>query len=200
MSAVKGLKIGETIRGLRISKGMELEELAKRVGISKAVLGQIESDVVPPTIATLMKVAGALGVPLTYFFQEEQETHDVEVVRREERQKMQKPAGASDSPLSYSYEALASTHVAGHMQPLLVEFDLDVDEDVQLVSHEGEEFHYILEGEVEFRTDKQVVTLRPGDSLYFKARVPHALRGVGHTRPKAVSVVYVPKAEEGSSG
>jgi len=192
MPGVKGLKIGEKIRGLRRSKQIEIDGLAKQVGISAAVLGQIEGDVVPPTIATLMKIAGVLGISMTHFFQEDEEAHQIEVVRREERQKMRKPSGAGQSPLSYAYEALASTDVASHMQPLLVEFDLDVADELPPVSHEGEEFHYVLEGTVEFSGGGQLVTLRPGDSLYFKATVPHVLRGTGAVPPKTISVVYVP--------
>ena len=199
MPGVKGLKIGEKIRGLRRSKNVDIGDLAQQVGISAAVLGQIESDVVPPTIATLMKIATILGTSMTHFFQEEEEAHEIEVVRRGERQKMRKPSGAGQSSLSYAYEALASTHVASHMQPLLVEFNLDVADDLVPVSHEGEEFHYVLEGTVEFQGGGQVVTLRPGDSLYFKATVPHVLRGTGSVPPKTISVVYVPDDEQAKS-
>ncbi|MCX7804164.1 MAG: cupin domain-containing protein [Planctomycetota bacterium] len=188
---VRDLRIGEKIRSIRASKGLGAADVAAKAGITEVVLGQIENDVVAPPIGTLLKIARALEVPLATFFQQPDEyRRKFEVVRAGERHKVRRAAGRSEAPVSYSYEALAFHLPDRHMEPFLVEFDLDADEQLEAVSHAGEEFLFVLEGEIEFRSEQGVIVLRPGDSLYFDSSLTHALRGIGHVKPKAIAVVY----------
>jgi quercetin dioxygenase-like cupin family protein len=76
------------------------------------------------------------------------------------------------------------------MEPLLVEFDIDIDEDVPPLSHKGEEFIYVLEGEVEFHAADDIVRLTAGDSVYFDSNIPHSFIGKGNIKPRAVAVIY----------
>jgi transcriptional regulator with XRE-family HTH domain len=188
---VRDLKIGEKIRSIRMSRGIAPAEVAAQAGITEVVLGQIENDVVAPPVGTLLKIARALHVPLATFFQEPDEyKQKFEVVRAGERHKVRRTAGRGNAPASYSYEALAFHLPDRHMEPFLVEFDLNADERLEAVSHAGEEFLFVLEGEIEFRSDQGVIVLRPGDSIYFDSSLTHALRGIGHVKPKAIAVVY----------
>ena len=57
-------------------------------------------------------------------------------------------------------------------------------------SHEGEEFIYLLEGTLEFRTENEQYVLNPGDSLYFESSIPHAYRALERKNAKALTVVY----------
>ncbi len=188
---VRGLKIGEKVRSIRTSKGLGAADVAAKAGITEVVLGQIENDVVAPPVGTLLKIARALGVPLATFFQEPDEYgRKFEVVRAGERHKVRRAVGRSEAPVSYSYDALAFHLPDRHMEPFLIEFDIDAEERLEAVSHAGEEFIFVLEGEVEFRSEQGVIVLRPGDSLYFDSSLTHALRGIGHVKPKAIAVVY----------
>ncbi|RJP71517.1 MAG: cupin domain-containing protein, partial [Candidatus Abyssobacteria bacterium SURF_17] len=113
-----------------------------------------------------------------------------EVVRRGEHKKVSRRPTPEKSPLSYSYEALSYRLTTRHMEPFLVEFDVDIDEDVPPLSHTGEEFVYVLDGEIEFHAEDEVVRLTKGDSLYFDSSMPHAFIGRGNVKPRAVVVIY----------
>src|SRR3990172_12264273 len=181
---LKSLKIGEKINGLKKSRGVSLKELAERTGLSETVLSQIEDDTVAPPIPALLKISGALGVEIVYFFSEERSDRKFDIVRVNERKKVERKLPQRKAmPLSYSYEMLSSHRKENHMQPFLVEFDINIEEEVAPVSHEGEEFLFLLEGELEYKLENEIVTLKKGDSLCFDSKIPHAFNGIGNIKP-----------------
>ena len=75
------------------------------------------------------------------------------------------------------------------MEPFLMEFEARrYDEDL-LVSHEGQEFLYLLEGEVDFYFGEEVMRIGPGDSVFYDSREPHAFVAVSETAPRGVAVL-----------
>ncbi len=188
---VSDLKIGEKISRFRQSAGISVDELAVKISVTPAVMQQIERDVVQPTIAALLKISKYFKIDMSNFFEAEK-PKKIEVLRKEERRKVKRDRGTKDNPLSYSYEALASPSNK-HMLPYLVEFDVGVEEEVEPLSHEGEEFLYVLEGELDIHVDNEVIRLHPGDSLYFDSSMPHSLQGSGKINPRAIAVVYPEK-------
>jgi quercetin dioxygenase-like cupin family protein len=90
----------------------------------------------------------------------------------------------------YYYEALAYKKSKKYMEPFLVEFKKKKPEKLSYFSHEGEEFIYLLEGTLEFRTESEQYVLCPGDSLYFESSISHAYRAMGRRNAKALTVVY----------
>ena len=191
---VKGLKIGEKILSLRKSEDLSTADLSKKCGVSEVVLSQIESDTISPTVAALLKIAKVFNKELNYFFQDGEENISVEVVRKNERKSIQRKRSSGNMALSYSYQSLSYKKAHKHMQPLFVEFDIDIDEEIDLQTHEGEEFLFLLEGELEMRIDKGVITLKEGDCVYFDATKPHAFIGKGPKKPKAVVTIYTPES------
>ncbi len=73
------------------------------------------------------------------------------------------------------------------MEPFLVEFKRKKAEKLSYFSHDGEEFIYLLEGVLEFRTENQQYILYPGDSLYFESSIPHAYGALGKEERKGVN-------------
>jgi uncharacterized cupin superfamily protein len=90
----------------------------------------------------------------------------------------------------YYYEALAYKKSKKYMEPFLVGFKRMKAEKLSYFSHEGEEFIYLLEGTLEFRTENEQYVLNPGDSLYFESSIPHAYRALERKNAKALTVVY----------
>lgn len=90
----------------------------------------------------------------------------------------------------YYYEALAFKKPKKYMEPFLVEFKRKRVDQLSYFSHDGEEFIYLLEGILEFRTESQQYILQPGDSLYFESSIPHAYRALERKNAKALSVIY----------
>jgi transcriptional regulator with XRE-family HTH domain len=192
---LKALRLGSKIRALRRQRGLTLQDVSNRTGLSKPLLSQIENDLASPPIATLLKISKALGVSIGYFFQEVPASERIVVVRRQQRSggvmvRIQEEAGK----VAYRYEALAYPRSDKQMEPFLVEIEPRAEEDL-LYYHKGEEFLYVLSGKVEFRAAEEVHTLGPGDSLYFDSDIPHAIRAVGKGKAKALVVVYSPQGE-----
>ena len=118
------------------------------------------------------------------------ELPEVEVVRRGERKRIQRTLSHRASPLSYSYQSLAYKKSNKKMEPFFLEFDISVEEAIQPLEHAGEEFLFLLEGELEIHMGKEVIHLYEGDAIYFESEVPHAVIGRGHKKPKALAVLY----------
>jgi transcriptional regulator with XRE-family HTH domain len=189
---MKGLKIGEKIASLRKAKKLSRLDLAEKSGLTEIIISQIESDIISPTVAALIRISRALEKELGYFFQDREDEARVEVVRKNERKTVKRRRSSGDYALSYSYQSL-SFRREKHMQPFLVEFDIDVDEDISLLTHEGEEFLFLLSGDIEMRTDNEVILLKEGDCIYFDSSVHHGFIGRGGLKPRALVTVYTPE-------
>ncbi len=186
---VKKLHIGKKIRELRKKAGFVLQDVSNRTGLSKPLLSQVEQEVVSPPISTLLRISRALNVNISFFFQDADPEEKVVVVRKDESKEIDsRHFGREES--GYYYEALAYKKSRKYMEPFLVEFKRKKAERLSYFSHEGEEFLYLLEGTLEFRTENQQYVLYPGDSLYFDSSVPHAYRAINRKNAKALSVIY----------
>ncbi|MBU2515276.1 XRE family transcriptional regulator [bacterium] len=183
------LGIGKRISSLRMEKKMALEALAQQINVTPALLSQIESDVVPPTLATLLNLARVLDVQVDHFFVRTEIVDTIELTRSNERLSVAKSRESDQARMTYNYQALSYRLKDKKLEPFLVEFDSTIEENMVPLSHEGEEFCYCLEGDIEFITDERRILLKPGDSLHFYSHVPHVLRGFGPGTPKAIFVL-----------
>jgi len=80
--------LGQKIKNLRQGQKLSLQAMAEKTGLSQPVLSQIESEVVAPPVATLLKISKALNVNIGYFFQEEESGKRAVVVRKNERKQI----------------------------------------------------------------------------------------------------------------
>lgn len=185
---VKELQIGMKVRRLRQEKRMTLQDLADATGLSKPLLSQVENEQVIPPLATLLRIAKALGAALHSFFQEE-ETRKCIFVRAGESRKMIRRSGHGDATPPYDYHSLAYGKKGSSLEPFLVEFEAREMSPELMVSHEGEEFLFLLEGELIFHYGEQIMRMRPGDSVCYDSSEPHGYIAVSKQRPRAVAVI-----------
>jgi quercetin dioxygenase-like cupin family protein len=82
--------------------------------------------------------------------------------------------------------------VGRSMEPFLVEIEPGQQSDYMLSSHEGEEFIYVLEGQIEINYGKEVYQLGAGDSIYLDSIVSHNVHAGDHKAAKILAVVYAP--------
>lgn len=187
---LKELNLGQKIKTLRQRKGLSLQQMAEKTNLSKPLLSQIEGDVVAPPVATLLKISRALNVNIGYFFQEEEPGKKAVVVRKDERKQVFRRIHEDPSKVGYYYESLAYPKTDKHMEPFLVEFEVKKKEDLIFFNHKGEEFVFILEGQLEFSYEDEIFSLETGDSLYFDSSAPHAFRSLGTKNALAIDVIY----------
>lgn len=185
--ALASLDIGHQIRSLRNRRGLTLQDLADLTGLSKPNLSQIENNLVTPPIATLLKIATALGVSIGHFFQANNQDSSMVVTRKADRYGVAK--GPHISHIGYQYEPLAYPKVDKSMEPFVVNMEEREADAIVYNNHRGEEFLYVLSGRLEFRSGDNVVVLEEGDSLYFDSIVPHGYRGLGGPA-KTLVVIY----------
>lgn len=148
---------------------MTLQEVANACGFTKSLLSKIENGVVIPPVATLSKIAKALGVKISTLVEEGQNIESVYIpssmINNENQVKSEK---------GYSFFAFASEYCNKKMQPFLFQAKKGEVREHNL-SHEGEEFIYMIEGEMKFKIGAIEYVLKPGDGLYFNSAEEHGV-------------------------
>lgn len=185
---LKRLKIGARIKKLRADKDLSLEKLAKKLGVQPIILSQIEQDVIPPTVATIVNLSRIFKVTPDFFLSEEALLENLEIVRKDERHKVESAPTKVEPSMNYSFESLAYRLSGKNMEPFLVEVEITED-DPELLVHAGEEFWFVLSGEVEFISKEKRVRLKEGDSIYFFSNIPHGMKAIGEAKPRVLAVV-----------
>jgi transcriptional regulator with XRE-family HTH domain len=187
---LKDLNLGQKIKSLRQRQGLSLAQVAEKAGLSEPLMTQIEGEVVAPPVATLLKISRALNVNIGYFFQDQDAEKRAVIVPRNERKKVFRRIHEEPSKVGYYYESLAYPKADKHMEPFHVTFEVKNKEDLIFFNHKGEEFIYVLDGQLEFNYEDETYALGTGDSLYFDASLPHAFRAVGKKPALAIDVIY----------
>jgi len=187
---IQALSIGDKIRKLREKKRYSLKDLVAVTGLEKDLLSQIEANNVVPPVATLLNLAKALNTNMTFFFQDSISTEKISVTRHHECVRIEQRPHHEKGEVNYFYEALETKKTNKHMEPFLVEFKKQDTSDMVFVSHDGEEFLYLLEGSLEFRSIDRVEVLDPGDSIYFESDISHSFRCLSEQPAKAIVVLW----------
>lgn len=182
------MELGKRIKKLRKQQGRTLQEIADVCGFTKSLLCKIESDKTSPPVATLTKIAKALGISLSALVEtaEQSGTVFIPAARAKIPSKGKKglPEGFVTTDMGYSFFTFASERLEKKIQPFLFVAEKGKIREGSL-SHEGEEFVYVLEGRMKYRVGSIEYMLGPGDSLYFDAFEEHSLQ------PETDKVVYL---------
>jgi transcriptional regulator with XRE-family HTH domain len=171
--------VGQRVRELREHRGLSLRALAEQCGLSINAISRIERDESSPTVASLHRLAGALSVPITAFFDAGDRQSTV-CVRRDRRMRSQGRGIIMDS--------LGSGLAAQQMEPFQMTLGPGVVSASEPFTHPGEEFVFCQEGELEYQIGKEKYRITPGDSLLFQATQPHLCRNLGD-RPATILLV-----------
>ncbi len=154
---------------LRLRQQRTLLDVARQCGFTVSLLSKIESGKTSPPVATLSKIAEALGVSLGNLLDGSQDASTVLtlVQQRDARTAIQTDKG-------YAFHLLAAERADKIMQPFVF---LAERGKIKLgaMAHCGEEFVYVLEGRMRYSVGKITYALGPGDSLYFSSEEEHDL-------------------------
>ncbi len=178
-------RIGERIRRLRLKKSMGLVELGKHTGLSASFLSQLETGRVVPTLRNLARIAMVFSKDLSYFFETEP-TAMFRVHRHKDRVRL--PQTGVEPP-TYTFESLAYMVPDRHMDPYFAEFMPQAGSfEPKAHVHQGFEFLYVLDGELQLRHGEHNCTLETGDAVYFDAGTPHSYLCVSKKPAEAIIV------------
>ncbi len=167
-------QIGNRIRELREIYEISIEEMAKEVDVDVKTYENYENEGVNIPISVLYHISHKFNVDLT-------EILTGSTARLEDYCVVRKDNGASvDRYAGYSFASLASKFAHKMMEPLLVTVEPS-ESCPALVTHKGQEFNMVLEGEIEVTFSKKRISLKEGDCIYFNPLIPHGQRAIGKT-------------------
>ncbi|MDR0487322.1 MAG: XRE family transcriptional regulator [Treponema sp.] len=148
--------------------------MAKDTGIPFETYTQYENGEADIPISVLYTIAGRLGTDVTVLITGEEARMDsAAVCRRGKGVRIERYPGYEFSSLAYNFRHRT-------MEPLLVYLDSSKPQ-AACVSHSGQEFNYVVEGQVKITVGKSEHILSAGDSVYFDARQPHSQAAVNGT-------------------
>jgi transcriptional regulator with XRE-family HTH domain len=178
--------VGERIRKLREAQDMSLEQVCKLTGIDAARLRAYEDGTAVPAIGAVIQLSRVLGSKMEGLLHGGGTVSESLTICR---------SGESlggeqgDTEQSYAYQSLTRPGTAGHlMEPFLLSFDPSVPPGVP-ITHDGQEFVYVVEGAIELFYDGRNYRLEKGDSAYLSSSLPHTFHGLGDSVARMLAVV-----------
>ncbi len=186
-------RIGTKITTLRESLGLSQAELAERCDCDVSVVSGLEDGQLAPSLAPLIKITRALGVRLGTLLDDDTSVGPV-VTRKDEAEEVArlKSLETSSDAGVLDFFSLAEGKTRRHMEPFMIAVNPSAAGEHKLSSHEGEEFVFVMDGEIEIEYGKDLHVLAAGDSIYYDSIVPHQLRAHGDAPARILAVVYAP--------
>jgi transcriptional regulator with XRE-family HTH domain len=183
--------MGSRVSKFREIKRLTAEELAARAGVEANIITRIENDELKPSLATLVKVARAMGIRLANFL-DDSVSPDPIVVRASDRDALGETelSSGADAPTSLEFHSLGRGKIDRHMEPFYIEIVPHPPGQVKVSQHEGEEFIVVMSGKVELQYQKETYILEPGDSAYYSSDVPHRLVALNDEKAEIIAVIY----------
>jgi len=182
-------EIAMRIRTKRLDQGWTLDQLAKKTGLSKGYLSQIENNDKTPTLGTLTKIAFGLGLDAISLITGDEtrlKQEKFSIGRVKDRQPITHTGAAPDS----IYESFSFNKSNRFMDSYIVTVSKEYSP--KPLMHEGQELVLALEGTTEFYYDGQIYIIEPGDAMYFDSDRPHMTRSIGPEQAKVLMVFCNP--------
>ena len=190
------MEIGEKVRNLRLGRGMTLNELSEKSGVSKSLLSQIERNISVPTVTTLQKIALAYGIPISRMFSENDTAEQavspnkrdagpgqIMVVRRDRRKKLIMPWGA--------WQEMLCPDLRHRIEFILLHYPTGARVE-DFYTHDGEECGIVLQGRFRGTIGDQEIVLEAGDSIYYDSSIPHRWENAGEMEATAIWAITPP--------
>lgn len=185
-------KIGDKIVALRTNCNLTIEDLAERSDLDIEQIRSIESNENIPSLAPLVKIARALGVRLGTFLDDDTELGPV-VSRHGTRVDSIRFSGKTQQKDGHlDFFSLAEQKAGRHMDPFIIDIEPNSDTQQKLSSHEGEEFIFVIEGNLLIKYGKTEYRLNKGDSIYYDSIINHLVLADNNLPAKILAVVYTP--------
>lgn len=177
-------RIGSVLRRLREQRGWTLRELARRSGLSAAFISEVERDLVSPSVASLSRLASALGVRIGELF--DRPVPGGRLVRVADRRVI---GYGEENPY---WDEVLSPSLSGRLLVLRSTILPGADSGGTYAHDADEECVVLLEGELEIVVQDEVYRLTEGDALTFSSRLPHGWRNDGDRPAVALWAITPP--------
>jgi transcriptional regulator with XRE-family HTH domain len=159
------MDIGKKLRSLRLGLNLTQEELANKLELTKGYISQLENNLTSPSLQTLFSILSVLGSDIHQFFGKDEEEQIV-VYRKDEVKQY------ANKELKHIITKLVPNALKYEMEPIIIEIEPGGQSEMN-DPHPGEEFGYVLEGQVTLVLSKKRYTIRKGESFYYQANKEH---------------------------
>lgn len=174
---------GSRLKTLRSARSLTLDQLSRMAGVSKAMLSQIEQDKVNPTVAVMLKIAGAFQLNISDLIDSPRQENIFRIIP------------ASDERYTFRSDPLCTIRT---LSPLSLEksiefYHLKLEAGGELRSEPHfpgtEEFLHLTRGRLGITTGNQAAEIKKGDSIHYRVDIPHTLRNTGQGPAEAYMIV-----------
>lgn len=179
--------LGGRIRKARETRGLTLKDISSRTGIDVDTLRHMESNEMTPPLGQLIRLGKALDMKMGYFISPGVDK-PMTVVRADQRRPVSRHGEKRSEQYGYLYESLAPEKGNRLMEPFIVTL-LPTDAE-EFSTHDGQEFLFVLEGEMKVQVGDQTDFLRSGDAVYYDSNQPHLVKSVGGGKTRILAVLY----------
>jgi transcriptional regulator with XRE-family HTH domain len=178
------IDVGERLRSIRRSRRCTLRTVATRSGLSESFLSQVERGQSSASIASLRKIAEALGVTIADLFELEGVPRP-RVLRRSERPSL--AFGVLGRKLLLTPRRLENVEV------FVGELDVSGSTGTQPYAHgDSEELFVVLSGTVQLELGGELFELEHGDSIDYRSSTPHRASNVGEDLAEVMWIISPP--------
>ena len=180
--------IGEKIRDSRKEKGMTVKELAEEAAVTTGYISQIERNQIEPSLSVLKRISKILNLPLAVLFATEA-TGDVSVIPKNKRTIVKFPE------LNIAYEFITPHTRNGPslmMDALYFKMEPKSHASDEPICHDGDEFVYVIRGQLEFRVSGATYIVEEGGSIYVPKGVAHEVYNPGKIPAEGLGIVTPP--------
>jgi len=164
--------LGKHILKYRKQAGFSLDDLAKRSGVSKAMLSQVETGKVNPSVAVVWRIAHGLGVSVQDLLEGGKGAAKIEVFRRHQYAVLTEGEGCE-------IQVISPIHMAGELELYLVELKPEASLDSRPHFPGAEEFTTAIDGRVEVICGDHKEIIESGDTAHYDADIEHCLTNTG---------------------
>jgi transcriptional regulator with XRE-family HTH domain len=176
--------VGERLRDIRRLRRATLKTIADRAGVSESFLSQVERGRASASIASLRRIANALGVSVADLFEPDGPLRP-RVLRKDARPSL--AFGILGRKFLLTPKPLA------HLEVFAGELDAGGSTGEEPYAHgDSEELFVVLVGRVQLELGGDVHELEPGDSIDYRSSTPHRVTNIGEGRAEVMWIISPP--------
>ncbi|MBW1963313.1 MAG: cupin domain-containing protein [Deltaproteobacteria bacterium] len=172
--------VGKRIKKVREQKKLTLDWMANETGYSVGYLKKIEAGKEIPPVGTLLTISRALDLDSGFFLRTQESNLNNRIKAYTKRTE------------NYAYTTLTPGAENKHLKAFQVTVDPMKDHKGVGYLHEGEEFVYVLSGNIEVTVGEHVNKLATAESLHFNSGIKHKMRNPGKVKTELLVVLYSP--------
>lgn len=177
----KSQSIGKKLLKLRRERKLTLKHLANETGLNTKYISKLEKGEIIPPVSVLLQLSRALEIDSSLLLREEKERAGEKTANDYEKRTE-----------AYTYQNLTPEARHKHLKAFRISVEPKADHKGVSYQHLGEEFHYVLRGQMEVMIGENRNVLGPGDSLHFNSSIVHKLRNLSDEKAELLVVLYTP--------